>query len=627
MINSEQLRLTELMGIDEAARESRKAFVQFGAEDVRILRELEPLVRANADRIVDTFYENVARYAELQELIGSSIDSLKEAQRQYLMELFSGEYDEAYFERRLRIGVMHHKIGLTPRWYLGSYSIYSQLLTEIIFRKFVFRPGAAVRALAAVQKILSIDTQLAIDTYIQGLVEDNRSVALSKEEIEQRVKEYGQLVERVAEGDLTTHIAVEGEDELAELGRTLNRMTDSLSSMTGRVTGASNSILSVLEQVQEAVNAQSSGAAQQAASVNETTSTLEEIRSTSRQTLEKALSLGEAADRTRAEGENGLKGVEETIAAMRDIRGKVETIAETVLALSEQTQQIGEITGVVNGLAQQSKMLALNASIEAAKAGEAGRGFAVVAAEVKELAEQSQHSTSQVQRILQDIQHAADRAVMAMEEGSRGVERGMELAESTGSAIQVLADVIHDTAMAGQQIVAAVRQEAAGIEQIATAMGEINMVTGQFVSATRQTAAGSDELANYAAELQGIMRQFKVDGAGLDVARAIAAHHAWMVRARAYLDGRESMDEEQLVSHRQCDLGRWFYSDGLRKYGELSEMRNLEEPHAELHRCVEELVRAKHAGDTGQAEALYSRLRELSHQITGLLTALQHRVG
>jgi len=606
---TEQRRLTEAMGITAAERASRRAFVNLTDDDIALLRELRPVMEAEAERIVDHFYRHIEHHPELMAIIrraGSTIDRLKQTQRRYLTELFAGQYDEAYFEGRLQIGVIHHQIGLTPRWYLGAYTIYSQLINEIIFRRYMFRPSKAGKAISAVQKVLSIDSQLAIDTYIHGLMDDYKSVSMSRDDIEKRVREYSELIEQVARGDLTRRIEVRGDDELARLGHHLNMMTDSLAAMTGRVTESSDAILGILEQVQQAVNDQSSGAAQQASSVNQTTSTLEEIRSTSRQTLEKALALGEVAERTRQEGEHGLNSVEGTVMGMRKISTRVDAIAQTVLALSDQVQQIGEITTVVNGLAQQSKMLALNASIEAAKAGEAGRGFAVVAAEVKELAEQSQQSTSQVQSMLQEIRKAADRAVMTMEESSKGLESGAQLAERTGATMENLINVIHETSLASQQIVAAVRQEAAGIDQIAT---------------------GSSELSHFAAELQNLVGQFKVVDGRHELTLAKAAHHAWIVRVRAFLDGREFITPEQVTSERHCDLGRWYYGEGKERYGHLPEMGELEAPHSELHRLMREVIELKSANRTEEAEAAFKRVEELSRIVTEILTRLERQAN
>ena len=319
-----------------------------------------------------------------------------------------------------------------------------------------------------------------------------------------------QHIEQVAAGDLTRRVELTGGDDLAQLGRELNAMTASLAGIANETTQAINVINSTLEELQSSINTQSAGASEQAASVNETASSLEEIKTMSGQTLEKVRILGETAERSRRESEQGTEAVDQSIAGMNSIRERVEGIAHTILALSEQTQQIGEITAVVTNLAQQSKMLALNASIEAAKAGEAGKGFAVVAAEVRELAEQSQQSTAQVQKILQDIRHATDRAVMATEEGSKGVDIGVLSVQRSGEAMRQLGEVIRETALASQQIAAAVRQESIGIDQVTLAMNEISKITSQFVSSSQQSKTASADLSKVAEHLRDSVRVYKL---------------------------------------------------------------------------------------------------------------------
>ena len=236
--------------------------------------------------------------------------------------------------------------------------------------------------------------------------------------------------------------------------------------------------------------------------MSEITISLEEIQNSSTQTMEKVKALGEAAEHTRERGELGLSSVDQSVHGMNIVREKVQLIAQTILELSNKTQQVGEITAVVNNLAQQSKMLALNASIEAAKAGEAGKGFAVVANEVKNLAEQSEQSTTQVQKILEDIRHATEKAVMVTEEGTKGVDQGTELVEQTGEIVRSLTDVIHETTIASQQIEAAVRQESIGIEHITTGMNEINQVTSTFVESVQQTTEAIEHLTSIANHLK-----------------------------------------------------------------------------------------------------------------------------
>ncbi len=315
---------------------------------------------------------------------------------------------------------------------------------------------------------------------------------------------------RIASGDLRQMIAVESEDELGQLGNDLNAMTVSLAAMAKQITQACHGMVTTLEEVRHSVDAQSSGASEQASSINEITSSVSEIEKSTIQTIEKARNLGEIAERTREKGKLGLESVEQSVQGMKVVRDKVDVIAQTILDLSSQTQQVGEITAVVNNLAQQSKMLALNASIEAAKAGESGKGFAVVAAEVKNLAEQSEQSTDEVQRILEDIKHATEKAVMATEEGTKGVDHGTVLVEQTGEVIRGLNEVIHEATMASKQIEAAVGQESAGIEQITAGMNEINQVTSAFVDSVQQTTEAMKNLSEVAKSLQQSVDTYKI---------------------------------------------------------------------------------------------------------------------
>lgn len=317
---------------------------------------------------------------------------------------------------------------------------------------------------------------------------------------------------RVASGDLRQHLNIEDNerDVMYQLGSDLNKMTENLSTMTREITEACQNMVTTVEEVRHSVESQSTGASEQASSVNEITASLSEIEKSSAQTMEKAKSLGESAERTREKGQLGLDAVGDSVVGMKAVRDKVQTIARTILDLSNQTQQVGEITAVVNNLSQQSKMLALNASIEAAKAGEAGKGFAVVAAEVKNLAEQSERATTQVQKILEDIRHAAEKAVMVTEEGTKGVDEGTVLVEQTGDIIRSLTDVINETAIASQQIGSAVRQESAGIEQITAGMNEINQVTSSFVDSVKQTNEAISNLAQIAKKLKVYVERYKL---------------------------------------------------------------------------------------------------------------------
>jgi methyl-accepting chemotaxis protein len=195
---------------------------------------------------------------------------------------------------------------------------------------------------------------------------------------------------------------------------------------------------------------------------------------------------------------------------MEEIREQVEAIANGIATLSDRTQQIGEITATVNGLADKSKLLALNASIEAARAGEHGKGFAVVAEEVTKLAEQSKAATAQVEAILGDVQTATTAAVLASQEGTKVVERGLELTERAGEGIRSLSDTIQESFGAAQQIAASAHQQSVGIEQIAEAMNHVNEGTSQFLDGAHQSQMAAEKLNELSSELAAVTERYRV---------------------------------------------------------------------------------------------------------------------
>lgn len=250
---------------------------------------------------------------------------------------------------------------------------------------------------------------------------------------------------------------------------------------------------------------QASATQEEAAAVQETTTTVHEVRQTSQLSAQKAQAVVDTGRKTIQAAEDGRRAVEETLAGMREAKARMEGIAERVLTLSEQGLKIGEIIATVGDLAEQSNLLAVNAAIEAAKAGEAGRGFAVVASEVKGLAEQSKQATAHVRQILGEVQRATQAAVLATEQGVKASEAGEDLARRAGDAILLLATSLEESAQAAQQILATAREQAAGVDQVATAMDNVRQVAVQNLAATRQMEAAARDLNTLALQFHGLL--------------------------------------------------------------------------------------------------------------------------
>jgi methyl-accepting chemotaxis protein len=234
------------------------------------------------------------------------------------------------------------------------------------------------------------------------------------------------------------------------------------------------------------------------------------MRQASQQSSQKAQYVTDTAQRALEVSQNGQKAVEETANVMDRIREQMETIAQTVVRLSEQSQSIGGIIASVTDLADQSNLLAVNAAIEAAKAGEQGKGFSVVAQEIKSLAEQSKQATAQVRGILSDVQKATSSAVMATEQGSKAVEAGVKQATQAGEANRVLTETSGVAVQAAVQIAASNQQQVVGMDQIGVAMESINQAGSQNAGSLRQMETSAKTLHELGQNLKGLVLQFKV---------------------------------------------------------------------------------------------------------------------
>ncbi|MEJ5308312.1 MAG: methyl-accepting chemotaxis protein [Anaerolineae bacterium] len=320
-----------------------------------------------------------------------------------------------------------------------------------------------------------------------------------------------EYVEKIAQGVIPAPITADLNGDFNVLKNNLNTLSARLRDMLTTLNDAASNLSAAAAEILSSTTQQASGASEQSAAITQTTTTVDEVKTIAEQSAARAQEVASASQRTVEVSRSGQQSVQATIDGMNRIKERVEGIAENILALSEQTQQIGEIIATVNEIAAQSNMLALNASIEAARAGEYGKGFAVVAMEVRTLAEQSRQATAQVKTILSEIQKATNATVMATEEGTKGVDEGVQLAAQAQAAINQMYQVISESAQAATQVLAGARQQVAGVEQVAMAMQNINQATVQSLASTRQAERAAQDLNALAAALMQTVRQYRIN--------------------------------------------------------------------------------------------------------------------
>lgn len=374
------------------------------------------------------------------------------------------------------------------------------------------------RALKKVQQSMAESRQLGeqmLQTFMNigvvGLLVALAMVIMLNRVIAVPLRSFARIANQVAAGDLTVAAPVEDRaDEVGELMRTFDKMVDNLRQTTrelhegvGVLAAASSEILATTSQV-------TSGASQTASAVSETSATVTEVKQTAQLASQKARFVSDSAQTAAQVSQTGRQSVEDSIAGMHRIQEQMESIAESIVLLSEQSQAIGDIIATVNDLAEQSNVLAVNAAIEANKAGEHGKGFVIVAQEVKSLAEQSKQATSQVRTILGDIQRATSAAVLATEQGHKAVEAGVTQSTEAGQSISQLAESINEAAQAATQIAASSQQQMVGMDQVAEAMENIKQASNQNVAGAKQVEVAAQNLHELGTRLKQTAGRYQV---------------------------------------------------------------------------------------------------------------------
>lgn len=381
------------------------------------------------------------------------------------------------------------------------------LLASIIFYFFARSLTRPLISLVGAAKQIASGS-LAVEVTAMNRTDEIGDIARAFSLMIRSLKEKAQIAEKIAAGDLTVEVTPLSDADT--LGNAFSTMVMKLRKQIQEIVEGVNVLASSGSEIMASVSQLTSGAAETSTAVSETTTTVEEVKQTAAVSAQKAKHVADLGKKNVEISQTGLKSIEETINGMNRIREQVESIADMVVRLSEQSQAIGEIIATVNDLAEQSNLLAVNASIEAAKAGEQGKGFAVVAQEIRSLAAQSKQATTQVRNILFDVQKAISSAVMATEQGSKAVEEGVRLSTQAGEAIDTLAESVTEATNAAIQIAASSQQQRIGMDQVVSAMENIRQATSQMAASTKQTEKAAHDLHNLGSRLQEIVKMYKV---------------------------------------------------------------------------------------------------------------------
>jgi methyl-accepting chemotaxis protein len=411
---------------------------------------------------------------------------------------------------------------------IGAVLVVGFLLAAAALRYFVYGPVAAeADALARVCDSVAVgdltsrvpnpsDTELgSVARSLNSMLDSTVSLVQTRTERDQMQAAVMKLLDEVsgvAEGDLTVQAEVTA-DVTGAVADSVNFMIGQLRQIIGQVQAASRQVSTALGDLREVTDKLATGSEDQAAQAVEASVAIEEMAASIHYVSENASSSATVAEQARTNAEHGTRAVTRTIEGMKAVRDQVQETAKRIKRLGESSQEIGEIVELIGDIGDRTSILALNASIQAAMAGEAGRGFAIVADEVERLADRATEATKRAGILVKTTQTEAAEVMAAMEDTTREVINRSNIANEAGVALSEIQTVSNRLAELIQAISDAAQQQARGSEQVAKSMNEMSSVTRNTAASTKQTAAAINSLALLVDNLNATVSRFKLPAA------------------------------------------------------------------------------------------------------------------
>lgn len=456
----------------------------------------------------------------------------------------------------------------------------------------------------------------------------------------------------------------------SQIAATIQQVAKGTAQQTEGVTQTAASV----EQMKRAIDGVAKGAQEQAAAVGKASNLTAQITAAIQQVQAIAQADEQGSARAAQEARAGAKTVEDTVRGMETIKAKVGVSAARVKEMGQRSDQIGAIVETIDDIASQTNLLALNAAIEAARAGEHGKGFAVVADEVRKLAEKSAAATKEIAGLIKSIQQTVSEAVTAMNESAAEVETGVSRANESGQALASILSAVEAVNRGATEAAATVQKMSASSNELVSAMDSVSAVVEENTAATEEMAAGSSEvtqsieniasvseensaaveqvsasaeetsaqveevtasaqsLSEMAQTLQELVKQFKLTSETTAEAENVIetfkqAHLNWVKRVEAMLAGGAIIQAREITSHAECSLGRWYLGRGRREWGHLPEFEAIDAPHREVHELLAKIITAHQRGQTLAAQTALADLKRASQMVVAVLAALERRIG
>ena len=470
--------------------------------------------------------------------------------------------------------------------------------------------------------IIAMTVVVTLITLFMGLI-----VGLG---ITRAIRRVAVNLKNIAHGDadLTQRLPVGKADEIGDLARSFNGFMEKMHDIISHVTATTTDLTYSVTQLHRETDRLAGHINDMAAETGSVATAGEEMAATSNEIAGNCIVAADSSQHARSAAVAGADAVRQAVHVMQDIAGRVKDSARSVEELGARSDEIGAIIGTIEDIADQTNLLALNAAIEAARAGEQGRGFAVVADEVRALAERTTKATREIGTMIKSIQDQTRQAVKMMDDGVAVVATGMSETSGSEKLLQDILDQVNSLSMQVSQIATAAEEQSATTVEISKSIHQVTDTLSASVGGVKESAATASKLSLLAQKLQDEVRNFRINGSELAIIDLARNDHVMFVRRIwSILNGQEKLRAEELADHHGCRFGKWYDTDGKRLCGNMESFRAVDAPHQKIHAVAKEAVAAFNNGDREKAERLYHELEEISNVVVSRLGEIKSECG
>ena len=479
----------------------RLDFMKMGPETQKHIQSVKPVIMRELPGALDAFYDQIRSFPKTKAFFSGEgqISGAKSKQLVHWDGISSGRFDNNYVAAVTKVGEVHARIGLEPRWYIGGYALVLESLIGKVLEDRWPKGGFGAKGppvkqvaaeLGAVAKATMLDMDFAISVYLEAaerarVEAEKQTLAHERETV---VKSVGAAMAALSDGQLTYRMPDDIPPEYKQLRLDFNAAMEQLQSTMTAISTSTTGLSNGSEEIASASDDLSRRTEQQAASLEQTAAALDEITATVRRSAEGANRANTVASAAKSDATKSGLVMDDAIAAMSEIE--------------QSSGQITQIIGVIDEIAFQTNLLALNAGVEAARAGDAGRGFAVVAQEVRALAQRSADAAKEIKALIAS--------------SSDQVKRGVRLVGDTGQALSGIVSKVTEIDSLIAEIALSSKEQATGLAEVNTAVNQMDQVTQQNAAMVEQATAAAAGLKSDAGELTRLVGQFQIgEGGGM----------------------------------------------------------------------------------------------------------------